>query len=67
MVAPVLVGGATTPTLIDGEALHSVEELHKIRPLTFVSCDVLKNSYLHLRYDVTFDTGNDATQTTPSM
>lgn len=66
VVAPLLVGGATTSTLIDGKALHSVQELHKLRPLKFVSCDILKDSYLHLRYDVLFDTVIDEIQTTPS-
>lgn len=50
VIAPLLVGGATTSSLIDGEAIHSVKELHKLQALKLISCDTLKNSYIHLRY-----------------
>lgn len=52
VVAPVLVGGEYTPTLIDGESLHTEEDLVKIKPLNLVKCDILNHSYLHLQYDV---------------
>jgi len=52
VVAPVLVGGKGTSSLVDGESLHSVDELGKLRALALVSTSVLKDSYLHLRYDV---------------
>ena len=52
VVAPIVVGGRTTPTLVDGEALHATEELGKLKTLTLVKSDVLQNSYLHLTYDV---------------
>jgi 2,5-diamino-6-(ribosylamino)-4(3H)-pyrimidinone 5'-phosphate reductase len=52
VVAPVLIGGKDTATLIDGESLHAPEELSKIKALKLVKCDVLENSYLHLQYDV---------------
>lgn len=52
VVAPALVGGKNTPTLIDGESLHTSEELFKIKALKLVKCDMLENSYLHLQYDV---------------
>jgi 2,5-diamino-6-(ribosylamino)-4(3H)-pyrimidinone 5'-phosphate reductase len=48
VVAPLLVGGATTSTLIDGEAIHSVTDLHKLKALEFIACNLLKHSYLHL-------------------
>lgn len=57
VVAPLLVGGATTSTLIDGEAIHSIEELNKLRALELISCNLLKHSYLHLRYKVVQETG----------
>lgn len=60
VVAPILVGGATTSTLIDGEAIHSVAELHKLKTVELLSCDVLKHSYLHLRYKVIQKTIVDA-------
>ncbi len=52
VVAPVLVGGKTTPSLIDGEAVHRVNELAKLRPLKLISVKKLKHSYLHLAYKV---------------
>ncbi len=52
VLAPCLIGGKNTSTLIDGESLHSEEDLVNIKPLKFVSCQQLKNSYLHLKYDV---------------
>jgi len=52
VVAPALIGGKDTPTMIDGESLHSQDELSKIKALKFKGCDVLENSYLRLRYDV---------------
>ena len=52
VVAPLVVGGKDTPTLIDGESFHNVSELSKIRALKLVEAKVLENSYLHLKYDV---------------
>lgn len=52
VVAPVLIGGKNTSTLIDGESLHSRKELKNIKSLKLVKCNVLKNSYIHLFYDV---------------
>lgn len=52
VVAPCLVGGKDTSTLVDGESLHSAGELKKIRCLKLRSCMALKGSYLHLKYDV---------------
>ena len=52
VVAPVLVGGKDTPTLIDGEAISSPEELDKIRPMKLIECKALNDSYVQLRYEV---------------
>lgn len=52
MVAPLVVGGKDTPTLVDGASLHEVSELGKLKALQLVKADMLTNSYLHLRYDV---------------
>lgn len=52
VIAPALVGGANTSTLIDGESLHSVSELSKIKALKLIDCIKMKDSYLHLKYDV---------------
>ncbi|MBU6389840.1 dihydrofolate reductase family protein [Patescibacteria group bacterium] len=52
VIAPYLVGGKDTSSLIDGESLHSPAEIHKIRPLHLVECRQMEDSYLYLRYDV---------------
>lgn len=52
VVAPVLIGGKDTSTLIDGNSLFSQNELSKLGVLKLQECVVLENSYLRLRYEV---------------
>jgi 2,5-diamino-6-(ribosylamino)-4(3H)-pyrimidinone 5'-phosphate reductase len=52
VIAPVLVGGKDTPTLIDGQSLTSVDELDKLGILKLLECKVLDDSYINLRYEV---------------
>jgi len=52
VVAPVLVGGRDTPTLLDGPALASVGELSKLCPLELLGCEAMQESYVRLRYKV---------------
>jgi len=52
VVAPALIGGRNTASLLDGDSLHTALELKHIRALKFTRCKVLKNSYLHLEYKV---------------
>lgn len=52
VVAPVLVGGKDTSTLIDGKSLLSESELSQLGVLKLQECVVLENSYLRLRYEV---------------
>ena len=52
VVAPVLIGGKDTSTLIDGVSLQSVTELNKISALKLTECTTLQDSYLRLRYQV---------------
>ena len=52
VIAPVLIGGSDTATLIDGTSLTSVEELGKLGILKLEQCEQLKDSYLRLRYRV---------------
>ena len=52
VVAPLLVGGNGTPTLMDGESLGSRSELNKIKALELLEAKTLENSYLHLKYKV---------------
>ncbi len=56
VVAPLLIGGKSTSTLVDGESLHTQEDLLKIKTLKLIKCDVLENSYLHVSYEVIKDT-----------
>lgn len=52
VVSPVLVGGKDTSTLIDGASITSENELDKLGVLRLTGCDVLKDSYLRLKYEV---------------
>lgn len=52
VVAPVLIGGKETSTLVDGVALTKENELDKLGVLSLIGCDVLENSYIRLRYKV---------------
>lgn len=52
VVAPVLIGGKDTPTLIDGNSLMSEQELSQLGVLKLQECTILENSYLRLRYRV---------------
>lgn len=50
VVAPVLVGGKDTSTLIDGHSLTERSEIHKLLALKLESCTALEDSYVRLRY-----------------
>ncbi len=52
VVAPVLVGGKDTSTLIDGESIMNPSSLSKLGILKLESCEQLKSSYIRLRYRV---------------
>ncbi len=52
VIAPCLIGGNNTQSLIGGESIHSVEDLSKMKILKLVKCDILKDSYIHASYDV---------------
>lgn len=52
VVAPVLIGGKDTSTLIDGKSLLSENELSKFGVLKLQECEILKDSYLRLRYAI---------------
>ena len=52
VVAPVLIGGKETATLIDGRSLMVESELQQLGVLKLQECVVLENSYLRLRYQV---------------
>ena len=52
MVAPVLIGGKDTATLIDGPSLCSASELSQLGVLQLIDATPLQNSYLRLHYQV---------------
>jgi 2,5-diamino-6-(ribosylamino)-4(3H)-pyrimidinone 5'-phosphate reductase len=52
VVAPILIGGKDTPTVIDGSGISEVGELGNLRALELIECKVLEGSYVRLRYKV---------------
>lgn len=52
VVAPLLIGGKETSSLIDGQSIVSENELSKLGVLKLVDCTVLKDSYIRVRYEV---------------
>lgn len=52
VVAPILVGGKDTSTLIDGQSLKSKAELPDLGVLKLIECSALEDSYIRLRYQV---------------
>ncbi len=56
VIAPCLIGGANTQSLIGGESLHTEEDLKLIKALKLVKNETLNNSYIHLMYKVIQDT-----------
>lgn len=42
VIAPLLVGGSDTSTLIDGKSISDVSELNKLRALKLLECNVLE-------------------------
>ena len=52
IVAPVLIGGKDTATLIDGSSLKTQDELAQLGVLRLIEAETLQNSYVRLRYQV---------------
>ncbi len=52
VVAPVLIGGKETSTLIDGKSITNVNELGSLGVLQLENCEILNGSYIRLRYKV---------------
>lgn len=52
VVAPALIGGKDTSTLIDGRSLTAREELNDIGVLKLIDCSPLQDSYIRLKYQV---------------
>ncbi|MBN1256196.1 MAG: dihydrofolate reductase family protein [Planctomycetes bacterium] len=56
VVAPLLVGGQATPTLIGGRSFQTEADLLGSKALKLTKGEVLEDSYLRLEYDVIPDT-----------
>jgi len=56
VIAPCLVGGRNTQSLIGGESLHTEEDLRNIKTLKLIKSSILKNSYIHIVYKVLNET-----------
>ena len=56
VVAPCLIGGRDTQSLIGGESFHREEDLRNIKTLKLIENSTLKNSYVHLVYEVINET-----------
>lgn len=52
VIAPVLIGGKETSSLIDGKSILSESELSAMGVLKLIGCTVLNDSYLRVRYQV---------------
>lgn len=52
VIAPLLVGGKETSTLIDGVSITSTNELNKLKALQLIECNILENSYIQLKYKI---------------
>lgn len=52
IIAPVIIGGKDTATLVDGISLVDRSDLSKLKALKLVKCNILENSYLELLYEI---------------
>ena len=52
VIAPVLIGGRDTSSLIDGNSVISRSGLKDLGVLKLIDCTVLEDSYLRVRYQV---------------
>lgn len=50
VIAPIVVGGSSTPTLVDGPSILHSRDLDKIGVLEFLSFEVLDRDYIRLCY-----------------
>ena len=57
VIAPALIGGKETSTLIDGDSLKTFEDLKNIKALKLIENKILNDSYIHLKYEIINKTG----------
>jgi 2,5-diamino-6-(ribosylamino)-4(3H)-pyrimidinone 5'-phosphate reductase len=56
VVAPALIGGINTMSLIGGESLRNVNDITKIKAMKLNGIKELKDSYIELNYDIINET-----------
>lgn len=56
VIAPALIGGKDTATLVDGKSLQESKELEYIKALKLIEVNTLNDSYLQLKYEIINDT-----------
>ena len=56
VVAPLLVGGKTTPTIMDGPSFQTESDLLGLKALKLTKCELLRDSYVRLEYDLIQET-----------
>lgn len=56
VIAPCLIGGSNTQSLIGGESLHTQADLLNVKTLKLKKLNKLKNSYIQIVYDVLHET-----------
>lgn len=59
VIAPCLIGGEKTQSLIGGESLHTTDELKKLKVLKLIKSELWEHNYLHLLYEVNNNTAID--------
>jgi 2,5-diamino-6-(ribosylamino)-4(3H)-pyrimidinone 5'-phosphate reductase len=52
VIAPILIGGKDTASLIDGNSITKSSQLNLLSALKLEECNVLKDSYIQLKYKV---------------
>lgn len=52
VIAPILIGGKETASLIDGNSITKSSQLNLLGALKLEECNVLKDSYIQLKYKV---------------
>jgi 2,5-diamino-6-(ribosylamino)-4(3H)-pyrimidinone 5'-phosphate reductase len=60
VVAPLLVGGRATPSIMDGDSLQTEADLSQLKALRLTRCEALQDSYVRLEYDVIQETVIDS-------
>jgi len=56
VIAPALIGGKDTATLIDGSSLQTFEDIKNIKALKLIENKTLNDSYINLKYEVINET-----------